>query len=813
MSLLDLQPTSGPKYWRIGIYHEELEDNNKSHEGLIKEAFDMSFKKANELEIFYPKYYNPAGFAKLALSHCMARTRPNTINQKNNNSVSRTVSTPIQESKTPLTEIILNRKSEILRTRSIPNEQRQNPRPKSILDQPPEPIEKKHFIPFNTYELLIAVTMYEEEPELFKKTMLSINKNLSSEYFKNGKNKAAVVVIADGIKAFYPYVNHEYYKNLFDLEEIYKENDITSDTKEENFSKEILEKISKEKLEKLLKKDFRKEDLLKGNEKNDTKKGPKITAEKLIAYCFVNDVEFEEGLGKIKVYFCVKQKNKRKLNSHLWFFRAFCKPANPNIVLLIDVGTEPETNAIENLCRAFEDKMVAGVCGEIVPKIKEEHLTDMLYQTQVVEYKFAHIFDKALESLIGYITVLPGAFSAYRYESLMIDNINGPLWSYYFKSLRQPLNSCYMSNIYLAEDRVLCMALVTCPGKNNILKYISSAKAYTDPPTIFTDLVLQRRRWINGSWFALIDIIWHIGNIWRSGHNCFRKLLFTFMVLYYAVNVFYSFFIIGGFYLTLSICLRKQFPAGDDTEDLSGVGKILIASYLLLLIANVVLSLGSNIRSANRAFWTLSLLYAMYMMIYIVLLLIMFKRYLGSMFVWVPVSFTLGSYTLLLIFNNCICTVLKGIVQYLLATPTYVNIFTIYAVCNVHDCTWGNRSGELTAKENETKSDYERYRAYYVSFWFLANSGFAYSFDALNVSGESYSIFIYWVGVGGLAIIILRFVGALIFMIKVGCCKTRDRKPEPQVKTIQDPNQNPDLNQTPNLHNAQNSVTPLINNK
>ncbi|OMJ86624.1 hypothetical protein SteCoe_11840 [Stentor coeruleus] len=755
-------PGDSPKYWKIGIYHEELEDNSKNNENLIKEVFNDSFEKANEVDILHP-FYNDKNLGEFFFGSFLA-DKKKTLISKNQN--------PAQP------------------TESLNNQNNQNPRKESI--QPNQSLKRneiKDLIEADKYELLIAVTMYEEDPELFKKTMLAINKNLRSEncrFFKNEnkeeekkeeenkeeekkeeenkeeekkeeekkiKDGVAVVVIVDGIKAFYPYVNHEYYKDLFNLEKIFNEHNITSGSKEE-------------KLDKLLKKDYGIEVLAEQSDINDPKKRAKIKAEKLIAYCFVNDVEFEEGLGKIKVFFCVKQKNKRKLNSHLWFFRAFCKPANPEYVLLVDVGTEPEIDAIENLCRAFDDDMVAGVCGEIIPKIKDVHLTDLLYQTQLVEYKFAHIFDKALESLIGYITVLPGAFSAYRYKSLMIDDIDGPLWNYYFKSLRQPLNSCYMSNIYLAEDRVLCMALVTCKGKNNILKYVSNAKANTDPPTIFTDLVLQRRRWINGSWFALIDIIWHIGSIWRSGHNCFRKLLFSLMVFYYAANVFYSFFIIGGFYLSLSICLRKQFPAGDNTEELSGVGKVLIAMYLFLIIANVVLSLGSNIKSANRAFWTLSLLYALYMIIYIALLLFMFERYLGSKYVWIPVVFTLGSYMLLLCLNKCICNVLKGIIQYLLATPTYINIFTIYAVCNVHDCTWGNRSSELTAKESETKSDYERYRAYYVSFWFLMNSGFAYSFDALNVSGQSYSIFIYWVGMGGLAIVILRFLGALAFMIK-----------------------------------------------
>ena len=37
---------------------------------------------------------------------------------------------------------------------------------------------------------------------------------------------------------------------------------------------------------------------------------------------------------------------------------------------------------------------------------------------QWFEYKIGHVFNKPLEDLIGYIGVLPGAFSCYRWETL-----------------------------------------------------------------------------------------------------------------------------------------------------------------------------------------------------------------------------------------------------------------------------------------------------------------------------------------------------------------------------------------------------------
>ena len=78
----------------------------------------------------------------------------------------------------------------------------------------------------------------------------------------------------------------------------------------------------------------------------------------------------------------------------------------------------------------------------------------------------------ASESVFGYITVLPGAFSAYRYIALQNDSMGeGPLQKYFLGekmvitiSVKDNFNSCpaqhgsgadiFTANMYLAEDRV-----------------------------------------------------------------------------------------------------------------------------------------------------------------------------------------------------------------------------------------------------------------------------------------------------------------------------------------------------------------------
>ena len=195
----------------------------------------------------------------------------------------------------------------------------------------------------------------------------------------------------------------------------------------------------------------------------------------------------EKGIVPCQMIFCLKEKNQKKLNSHRWFFNAFGKALSPNVCILLDVGTKPGPTSLYHLWKAFDtDSNVAGACGEIIAGKGKGWLglLNPLVASQNFEYKMSNILDKPLESVFGYITVLPGALSAYRYYALQNDTTgHGPL-SQYFKgeTLHGQEADVFTANMYLAEDRILCWELVAKRDERWVLKYVKSATGETDVP-------------------------------------------------------------------------------------------------------------------------------------------------------------------------------------------------------------------------------------------------------------------------------------------------------------------------------------------
>lgn len=183
-------------------------------------------------------------------------------------------------------------------------------------------------------ELFICITMYNEDEYGFTRTMHAVMKNISHfcsrnksrTWGENGWQKIVVCIVSDGREKIHP-------RTLDALAAmgVYQHGIAKNYVNQKAVQAHVYEYTTQVSLDSDLK--------FKGAEK---------------------------GIVPCQMIFCLKEKNQKKLNSHRWFFNAFGKALNPNVCILLDVGTRPAGTALYHLWKAFDtDSNVAGACGEI----------------------------------------------------------------------------------------------------------------------------------------------------------------------------------------------------------------------------------------------------------------------------------------------------------------------------------------------------------------------------------------------------------------------------------------------------------------
>jgi chitin synthase len=541
-----------------------------------------------------------------------------------------------------------------------------------------------HYDPPRRTELFIVLTMYNEDEELFCRTMHGVIKNIahlckrdrSKTWGKDGWKKVVVCIVSDGRAKI----------NARTLSVI-----AAMGAYQDGIAKNIVN-------------------------------GKRVAAH---IYEYTTQISVspsmkiegaEKGVVPVQVIFCLKEKNQKKINSHRWFFNAFGPVLQPNVCVLLDVGTMPGPTSIYHLWKAFDiNSNVGGACGEIVA-LKGKYglnLLNPLVAAQNFEYKMSNILDKPLESVFGYITVLPGAFSAYRYISLQNDSVGeGPLQKYFLgEKMHGAGADIFTANMYLAEDRILCWELVSKRGGSWILHYVKSAYAVTDVPDEVPELISQRRRWLNGSFFAAVHSTVHFHYIYRSAHTLMRKFWIHVELVYQVFNLIFSWFALGNYFIAFVILSNAMEDPSFHINGIHIVNVILQYFYLGLLIMCFILALGNRPQGSKLGYTLAFIGFAIVTVYMTAAALLLAIKGIQNIAKEQGKSLSIGDIFTNSIFRNIVLSLLATLglyiiasliffepwhmitsfIQYILMAPSYINVLNVYAFANVHDVSWGTK--------------------------------------------------------------------------------------------------------------------------
>ena len=527
--------------------------------------------------------------------------------------------------------------------------------------------------------------------------------------------------------------------------------------------------------------------------------------------------ELKEGRGGeplpfyLKTLLCVKLKNAQKLSSVFWFFRGFCELIEPKYCSLLDCGTIPLENALYKKFIIFESENdVGGLCGFVKPtgptQLDSKDLEIMnqydfltrtfhkvfdLKEAQVFEYVYGHIIDKSFESFFGMVYVLPGAYASFRWEAIRKDEgaMDNYLDSLFIKLvLRERYResdefTIELANMCLAEDQMLTFEVNTKAKHKFISRFIPDSVVLTDPVKTFNVLMKQRKRWINGSWFAftlILSVYWkrmsetthhwirkgafHFFTIYQLGQmiNRWCLLCFSFSLVYILSVEFFNFYRMINFPM-----INSQFGY--------------ITFFLIAFFVGYHMSLFYKIDQKIKVFLLCSTLIGLSIHIFNALIFAKLVGFLPNYFdpeglfeEKIIISFLIFNffyYLLPLLANwshaakDAFCSVIHFIYHF----PSFFVFFQLYSFCNINDLSWGTKAKEED-KNNKSKAERNKLKNGNFAFlWVFSNLIVAAICTGFFSNYEVRKYYILGLSVVYGVLLAIKLVCALIYKFKYEC--------------------------------------------
>jgi chitin synthase len=226
------------------------------------------------------------------------------------------------------------------------------------------------------------------------------------------------------------------------------------------------------------------------------------------------------------------------------------------------------------------------------------------------------------------------------------------------------------------------------------------------------EFVSQRRRWLNGAFFAAVYSLVHFKQIWQTDHTIARKVLLHIEFVYQFIQLIFTYLSLANFYLTFYFIAGGL--ADPQVDPFNGGAKyiFLILRYVcvLLISTQFILSLGNRPQGAKKMYLASMIIYAIIMAytlfacIYVVVRQFTMKDDPNASIsmgnnvftnLIVSTASTVGLYFFMSFLYLDPWHMFTSFLQYMILLPSYICTLQIYAFCNTHDVTWGTKGDNV----------------------------------------------------------------------------------------------------------------------
>lgn len=430
----------------------------------------------------------------------------------------------------------------------------------------------------------------------------------------------------------------------------------------------------------------------------------------------------------LKISLVIKTKNRRKHNSHEWFLghNGFAEAVNAEYLLLTDAFAMYNNWLLYHLAKKLDKNpdMVAVTGRQRLMSRAQQgsnvgtfSLGNMISLVQLYDFESSNVIYNGAFSLGGLLPVIPGPCGLYRASNLLSNSVR----NYYFDTVNKDPDQTGMvlGNLRIAEDRVLSYAaVIKSENPKAYMQFHPLAIFYFEAETDLSNLIFQRRRWINGSVAGYLYLLFfNFTNDllkWKAG--TLRKIyvwillmcqFFTYMMVALAPSISLGILYEGINYF-------QQYYNFSTNFNIIYIGVILWAIYFAHLFYHhsrskfnyVIMYILLLVSFATSIISMAALFHYAFVLQQMTLPDIVMS---GNIIVYLGLYVFFGPFIVSLMLSgrgHSFLFMLKSFVSYYLFLPMLIAWFGSYSYARTWDLSWGNRpASEMDAVSAQKKDE------------------------------------------------------------------------------------------------------------